>query len=63
MCMWDPFWATKASLIALQWRVWLQQQKLMKIIGDELTAVDNFGVMEFQGYKLVLLKVLYGGFF
>lgn len=34
----------------------------MKIIGDELTAVDNFGVMEFQGYKLVLLKVLYGEF-
>ena len=34
----------------------------MKIIGDELTAVDNFGVMEFQGYKLVLLKVLHGVF-
>lgn len=28
------FWATKAGLIAWQWRVWLQQQKLMKIIGD-----------------------------
>ena len=35
MCMWAPFWATNAGLIALQWRVWLHQQKLMKIIGDE----------------------------